>query len=100
MTKSDGDEHLAKEFATFFLEKIEKIRDNLDRYPRYSPDHRDVPLLESFRPMPLDEILSIIMEMPTKHCDLDPVPFLVLKKTGTTNLAHNYTVGKSFPNQR
>ena len=52
----------------------------MDKYPRYSPDHRDVPQLESFRPMSLNEILSIIMEMQTKHCDLDPIPVLVLKE--------------------
>ena len=64
MPKSNSDEQLAEEFATFFLEKIQKIRDNWDKYPRYSPDHRDVPPLESFRLMSSDEILSIIMEMP------------------------------------
>ena len=69
MLQSDSVEKLAEEFATFFLEKIQKIRDNLDKYPRYSPDHRDVPLLESFRPMSSDEVLSIIMELSTKHYD-------------------------------
>ena len=26
------------------------------------------------------EILKVINEMPNKHCDLDPVPFMVFKK--------------------
>ena len=36
--------------------------------------------------MSLDEILSIIMEISTKHCELDPIPFLVFKKLVPHNL--------------
>ena len=35
--KDTGDEELAEEFATFFMNKIKKIRDALDTHPKFKP---------------------------------------------------------------
>ena len=75
-----SDDELAKSFASFFLDKIKKICDNLDSHPLFVPDKRNIPGLTEFKPMSDKEILKVINEMPNKHCDLDPVPLTIFKK--------------------
>ena len=59
---------------------MKKICDNLDSHPLFVPGKRNTPILTEFRPMSDMEILKVINEMPNKHCDLDPVPFMVFKE--------------------
>ena len=66
---SENIEKLSNEFADYFLEKIQIIRTELDQHPEYQPDRCDVPKLTEFQPMNNKEILKIINDMPTKHCD-------------------------------
>ena len=80
LPECDSDDGLAESFASFFLDKIKKIWDNLDSYPFFVPDKRITPRLTEFKPMSDEEILKVINEMPNKHCDLDPVPFMIFKK--------------------
>ena len=61
-------------FAAFFHTKIKKIRDNLDHFPKYTPHHKDIPILDRFHPMFSYEVLQIIMNVLTKQCKLDPIP--------------------------
>ena len=68
---------------TTFLEKIQMIRTKLDQHPKYQPDRCDVLKLTEFHPMSDKEILKIMNEMLTKHCELDAIPIAVLKKTCT-----------------
>ena len=70
LPECDSDDELAESFASFFLNKIKKIWDNLDSHPG----------LTEFKPMSDKEILKVINEMPNKHCDIDPVPFTIFKK--------------------
>ena len=37
MPDNTGDEKLANDFADYFIEKIQKIWDDLDNYPKFKP---------------------------------------------------------------
>ena len=76
----DSDDELAESFASFFLDKIKKIWDNLDNHPLFVLDKRNTPVLTEVKPMSDKEILKVINEIPNKHCNLDPVPFMIFKK--------------------
>ena len=71
LPECDSDDELAESFASFFLDKIKKIQDNLDSHPFFVPDKRNTPGLTEFKLMSDKEILKVINEMPNKHCDLD-----------------------------
>ena len=71
---------LVENFADFFHIKIKKIMDNLDHFPRYPPQHRDIPILDRFHPMLSHEVLYIIMSIPTEQCQLDPIPTSLFKQ--------------------
>ena len=72
----------AYNFAHFFIEKIEKIREGL--LNTSSP----ASVLSSFSGTPLfsfdlasqDEVKKVILESPVKHCDLDPIPTSLLRQ--------------------
>ena len=64
VAKSDKD--LAEEFAQFFLNKIEKIREQFESSPTYHTNNKDVPKLDNFTAMLETNLYKCIMEMPTK----------------------------------
>ena len=80
LPESNSDEDLDEEFAEFFLSKVLKIRDSLTHYPKYVVTDKDQPKLNTFRGLNEEEVLSIIMSMPVKHCDLDLIPATVMRK--------------------
>ena len=80
LPECDSNEELAESFASFFMDKIKKIHDNFDSHHLYVPGKRNTPKLTEFRLMFDKEILRVINEMPNKHCDSDPIPFMVFKK--------------------
>ena len=80
LPECESDDELAESFASFFLDKIKKIWDNLDSRPLFVPGKRNTPILTEFKPMSDKEILKVINEMPNKHCDSDPVPIMIFKK--------------------
>ena len=80
LPESNLDEELAEQFAEFFLSKVLKIRDSLKHYPKYVVTDKNWPKLDTFRDLNEEEVLSIIMSMPVKHCDLDPIPATVMRK--------------------
>ena len=73
-------DQLVEEFASFFLDKIETIRNRFHTIPPYEPTVSDVHKLCKFRPMTRDEITKLIMSMKTKSCELDILPTRVLKE--------------------
>ena len=79
LPESNSDEKLAEEFAEFFLSKVLKIRDSIKHYPKYVVTDKNQPKLDIFRDL-YEEVLSIIMTMPVKHCDLDLIPATVMRK--------------------
>ena len=80
LPECDSDDELTEAFTSFFLDKIKKILDNLDSHSLFVTGKRNTPILTEFKPMPDKEILKVINEMPNKHCDLDPIPFMIFKK--------------------
>ena len=83
--------HLAETFSSFFINKIVKIRDQLDieenstclgaaaltNFNNEEPPVCNV--LEEFVPLTEEEIF-LIAKSPTKSCDLDPLPTSILKE--------------------
>ena len=79
--EAESDEVLANQFVEYFIQKIEKIHDQLNNTPTYHPGDTAVPQLRKFRQMTEAEVLNIINSMHSKSCELDPiltVPFKML----------------------
>ena len=106
----DSNKDMANQLSSFFLNKIEKIRADLDAIQVRSPlnnsnDNNTLPpasLLDfaSVR----DEIVSkIIRDSPVKSCSLDPLPTHVLKHTKhylvtfITNIVNESSNTGTFP---
>lgn len=67
----------ANESGTFFVKKIEIIKENLDKFPVQEP--RLAPVtpkenLENFSSLSIEEVCKIVRESPNASCRLDPVP--------------------------
>ena len=58
-----SDKDLAEEFADFFMDKIQKIRDNLTGNPTYEPTKKIASRLIEFRPFDQTEVKKIIFSM-------------------------------------
>ena len=70
----------AEDFADFFLNKILTIRSLFNNTPAASFENQtEVPLLRCFAPLTQSEVRSLIMDMKTKSCELDPLPTHLLK---------------------
>ena len=77
---SISNEELTEEFASFFINKIRKIREALDTGPKFKPtQHRSSKSFVNFTKLAEDEVERIIMSMPTKSCKLDVLPTKALK---------------------
>ena len=61
-----NDKLMADEFTDFFMNKIQKIRDNLNENPVYQPMRKSIPSLTEFRPFTQTEVRKIIFSMKTK----------------------------------
>ena len=81
MPSSTGDKKLANDFADYFIEKIQKIWDDLDANPKFKPKRNStITPLKIFEPTTVDEVTTIIKGMKTKSCELDFLPMSLLKK--------------------
>ena len=76
-----SDKELAEEFASFFLSKIIKIREELDHYPWYQPSKSDIPEFINFRKLEEDQVRKLVMSTKSKSCELDPILTTLLKKS-------------------
>ena len=65
---------LANEFDTFFLKKIEIIKENLGLIPVTPKEN-----LESFSALSIEEVSKIVRESSNASCRLGPVPTWLLK---------------------
>ena len=74
-------EELANQFASFFITKFQKIRDQLDNLPTYCHISSDPPEFLEFELMTEEEVGNIIKDMPAKMCDMDIIPTTLLKDT-------------------
>ena len=80
MPENKTGKELADNFANYFLEKIQNIRENLNDKDLYIPSHKDVPTLKYFKPVESDHVKTMIMSMQSKSCELDQIPTAVLKE--------------------
>ena len=68
------DSELAEGFATFFLEKIDKIRDRFKEIAPYQPRQLGTTRLEKFTPISSSQLEKTIHNMKPKTCALDLIP--------------------------
>ena len=68
------DSQLAEEFATFFLEKIDRIRDRFKGIAPYQPRQLETPQLEKFTLISSRQLEKTIHRMKPKTCALDLIP--------------------------
>ena len=65
LPECENDEKLANRFVNFFVDKIPKIRDDLDSYPLYDP--------------PENMVKKMITKLQMRSCELDVIPTYILK---------------------
>ena len=74
------DQELAEDFVSYFLSKIEKIRESFTNTPPYETLQHRVPRFTSFHPLMESEVHTVIMRMKNRHCKLDTIPTSILKQ--------------------
>ena len=72
--------HKADDFASFFQEKVDKIRASMNTASH--PIILEVALseLQTFTKTSADEVRWLILNAPNKQCSLDPIPTWLLKE--------------------
>ena len=100
-----SDKSLADIFASFFSNKISKIRDTFATSGSFNDAPDSVPpAFNAFMPVTKDEVYKCISESPTKSCSLDPIPTFLLKDcldillSSITKLVNYSLIKGSFPN--
>ena len=73
-------EELTNQFASYFITKIQNIRDQLDNLPIYQYMSIDPPEFLEFELMTEDEVGNIIKGMTAKMCDMDIISTTLLKE--------------------
>ena len=72
---------LAEDFASFFHDKIDNIRNRFKDIQPYKPDEKcNVPLPHKFAPVLAKELEKTITSMPSKTCALDIMPTTRLRE--------------------
>ena len=77
LPEHDDPTKLANEFGTFFIRKIDTIKENLDKFQVQVPRLVPVTLkenLENFSPLSIGEVCKIVRESSNASCRLDPSP--------------------------
>ena len=75
---------LANQFCSFFTDKIERIREEIDSaVPTvalpYDTSIHTACTMSSFQEISQEDLKKVIMKCPTKSCDLDPLPTWLMK---------------------
>ena len=81
-----AEDNLPDKFASFFLEKITKIRNGLHHIPPYKPQPHShlINNLTDYTPLTDEDVYNLICRSNGKSCKLDPVPSSLLKSTART----------------
>ena len=99
-----SDKSLADMIASFFSNKISKIRDTFPTSGSFNDALDSVPpAFNAFMPVTEDEVHKCISESPTKSCSLDTIPTSLLKDcldilSSITKLVNYSLIEGSFPN--
>ena len=76
-----SNQELANQFAEYFIDKIQKTRNNLNSYDRYQVDEAvQAPTLGEFELLTEDKVTKVIMSMASKSCEIYPVTTNLLKE--------------------
>ena len=79
LPEAKSDEILAEDFANFFLNQNETIRDKFHNIPPYEPTETHISQLSKFSTLS-EEVKKTIMGMQSKTCKLDQIPTNKLKQ--------------------
>ena len=72
---------LTNRFGSFFIDKIEKIRDTFKHTrSKFLHPGKELPTFSSFQVVTDSEILKFIKEAPSKTCSIDPCPTHIVKQ--------------------
>ena len=74
-----NNKELAENFAQFFKQKTDKIRNKSTDIPQYKVPPRKTPIFKSFTTTTENDLLKLIMDMATKSCESDIIPTKLLK---------------------
>lgn len=74
------DKDIANQFATFFNDKIARIRSDLQHYPLYQANGHCTSSLNELRILEEKEVHELIMKSKTTSCGSDPIPTSLVKK--------------------
>ena len=80
MPDAQSDKELAEDVAQFFRKKVDGIQHQFKHISQYKVPPRNTPTLKSFAAISEDDLLKLIMEMPTKTCESDIIPTKLLKE--------------------
>ena len=75
---------IAQQFTIFFSDKVTKLRaiiPPVNQSPHFPHPSVTPPSFLQFRPTDSDEITKLVLQSPTKQCELDPIPTSILKQT-------------------
>ena len=72
--------HSARNFASYFKNKIEDIRSVAAVAPAPTIDTRSVPPLSLSEEVTPDEVARIVRSVPSKHCQLDAAPTWLIEE--------------------
>ena len=77
-------ESIAKDFADYFIGKINRICSDLDKHEKYKLLHISLnQTLSNFKPITNNSVIKIINSMTTKSCESDPIPNTIFKKVAS-----------------
>ena len=80
LPQAKSNQDLPEEFATFFQNKIQKIRDKLSDKPHFTTGRNDSPSLRCFASMTEQQVINTIRSLKSKSCELDPIPTTIFLK--------------------
>ena len=80
LPECENDEELANRFAHFFVDKIQKIRDDLNSYPQYDPPAHDMAFdMDAFYEIDENMVKKVNTKLQTKSSEFDIIPTYILK---------------------
>ena len=80
LPESPSSDSLAQDLADFFLEKIIKIREELDSFETYIPTQSCETSFSAFKEITESSLLTLIKSSKPASCSLDPIPTILLKE--------------------
>ena len=75
----DTDALTADDFATYFNDKVELVRQSTASTPLYDVPHKVTPVLDQWTVVTIEEVGKLISSALNKTCPLDPAPTWLVK---------------------